>query len=457
VTLAARLIVRSLLMLVGSLAVIGVGTGVLLHAERLRALDRTLLEAAHASAHPDPGGSWDVEYSRSDVHLQIWTPEEAPLPRAWIEDALTDEQPRTYDLDGRRTLVLVAEEPAAGEPGSVPVEPEAEHHETHYLVVASAVRPTLAQSIGSFATAYAGVALLVALLAVAVQRRLVLGALAPLAWAQSEVAIVVKPGQGARVTEEGPAEVRTLLRAVNALLDRLDEAAHAQARFTAEAAHELRTPVTSLLGQLEVTLRRPRPTDEYRACLESLLEEVQGLRRLVEGLTDLARLDGGDPGVARSLRWADVVTAAVERCRSSAGGAGTTLELDVQCGDVAVVGHQALLEAAVGNLVSNALSYGAGRVRVAATREADGLRVDVRDDGPGVPAAEWEGLFDRFARGRSARRSNPEGLGLGLPFAREVARRHGGDCWIEEPEGGGCLAALTVGAEAWTAGAPPAG
>jgi len=119
-------------------------------------------------------------------------------------------------------------------------------------------------------------------------------------------------GEGKRLTETGPVEVRSLLAAVNDLLERLDAAHHAQACFTAEAAHELRTPVTAMLGELDVALRGAPAPDGYRQVLVSTRDEVARLRRLVEGLTALARIDAGQVDQGRErVRAAELAAQAL--------------------------------------------------------------------------------------------------------------------------------------------------
>jgi two-component system OmpR family sensor kinase len=232
---------------------------------------------------------------------------------------------------------------------------------------------------------------------------------------------------------------------MNALLDRLDAAHRAQVRFTADAAHELRTPVTAMLGEIEVALRRSRGAEEYRDVLESVREEVERLRGLVEGLLALARVDAGQ--VEQGLEPAGAVALAEEAAAHERPGlvrAGCAFELDAQ-GDADLRVHTALVEAALANLLRNAAAYAAGApVILRVVPEPDRVVFQVDDRGPGVPPGERDAVFDRFTRTGEGRRRNRAGLGLGLPLAREVARRHGGECWIEAAPDGGCRAVLTL-------------
>ncbi len=434
-TLAGRLVARGTAVTIGALLVVGVATGALLHATQVRALDRALLAAAHAEAHPQPDGRWEVERGRSPVEVWLAEPGDARVPRDLWAEALAARGPTFAEVGDRRLLLLVAE----------PEHDDDDEDHDHVVVAAAAQRPTLRRTIGVFSLTYAAVALLAALGGALLQRRVVRRALAPLEQAREEAARATGHGAGARLTAQGPAEVRTLIEAMNALLSRLDVAFGAQARFTAEAAHELRTPVTVMLGELDVTLRRARTPEAYREALLTVRESVERLRALVEGLNLLARIDAGQ---AEQLREptdaAEVARRAAAAEARALEAAGCPLSIEIAADPVLRV-HGALVESALGNLLRNAAAYAPGGP-VTLRVEADATRATftVDDSGPGVPPDAREALFDRFARGGEARRRHRAGLGLGLPLAREVARRHGGDCRLESAPGGGCRAVLTL-------------
>jgi signal transduction histidine kinase len=418
--------------LVGALVVVGVGTGVVLHTREVRALDQALLAGALGRAHPEVSVEVEVEHTRSPVDAWLVRPQDARVPADAVPRALANEGPLFIDHRDDR-LVLV------------PFEVEHVRGESHGLAAAAAPRVTLVRSVGAFALIYALIAALVAGVAMLVQRRAVRRAFDPLDRTREEAARVIGLGDGARLTEAGPIEVRALVAAMNALLDRLAASHQAQARFTAEAAHELRTPVTAMLGELDVTLRAPREAAEYRQALESTREEVARLRHLVEGLTALARIDAGqiDHGRER-LRATELAAGALALEAKDLTAAGCSPRL-VVLDDPELDGHRALLSVALGNLLRNAARHAPGsEVVVHVARRGEHVLFTVDDAGPGVPAPEREALFDRFTRGREARRSDRSGLGLGLPIAREVARRHGGDCILDTSPRGGLRAALSV-------------
>ncbi len=221
-------------------------------------------------------------------------------------------------------------------------------------------------------------------------------------------------------------EYRRLVAVLNAMLDRLDRAFQAQRRFVADASHELRSPLTALKGDIEVSLRRERTPAEYREALERSREEVDRMTSLAENLLTLARADAGLP--AHQMKGVDVAELArrvVARAERSAAGAGVRLVL--QDAPAAARGDAALLERAVANLVENALKYSArGANVVVRSRSSDGVAmVEVEDDGPGIEVEHAEHVFDRFYRADAAR-SPGAGAGLGLPIARAIAEAHGG-------------------------------
>ena len=381
---------------IGALLAVGVVTGTALYVAQQRATDRALLAAA---------GAWGES---------VWT-SEAPtdgsitLRRVAAGPEADQELPSWHTADGRRVLRL-------------PVERGPEGDEVHASVEASAPAVTVTAAVGPFAAVYGLVSAIVALGSVAVHRALVVRALRPLSRARRDVSAVLGAGSGVRVVAEGPDEVRELLVATNALLDRLDVAFAAQTRFTASAAHELRTPVAALLGRLDVALRRPREEAEYLSTLAQTRDDVQQLGALVDGLLALTRLDAGQ-GTREPARPGELVADALRRERPGLDRAGCTVIVDLDCDDELSV-DRALAAASIANLLRNAAVHARGSaVSVRTERAGRFVRFVVEDRGPGV--ADPEGSFGG-SRG-----------GLGLRLAREVARRHGGDCAIE-PATAGC-------------------
>jgi signal transduction histidine kinase len=436
-SVARQVAVSGAAILIGALVVVGVGTGVVLHTRAVGALDQALLAAALGHAHPEVEVAVQVEHTRSPIEAWLARPEDPRVPGEAMRRALSGERPLFFDHRGPddrdQRIVLL------------PFEVERPDGESHGLAVAAAPRVTLGDSVGPFALVYSAIAALAAVVAMLLQGRSVRRAFRPLDRARDEAAAVLGHGQGARLTEAGPVEVRALVAAMNALLDRLQASHETQTRFTAEAAHELRTPVTTMLGELDVALRVPREAAEYRSTLESTREEVTRLRHLVEGLTALARIDAGqiDHGRER-LRATELAVGALRQEERGLALAGCRARLEVD-DDSEIDGHRALLEVALSNLLRNAARHApGGEVVMRVVRQEGQVSFIVDDAGPGVPEAERAVLFDRFTRGHDARRRDRSGLGLGLPLAREVARRHGGDCALGVSPLGGLRVTLSV-------------
>jgi two-component system, OmpR family, sensor kinase len=227
-------------------------------------------------------------------------------------------------------------------------------------------------------------------------------------------------------------ELRAVADAFNHMLDRLEDAFARQRRFVSDASHELRSPLTAIRGQLEVLARSEAPdAAEVRRVEELALAEMGRVERLIEDLLALARLDEGVGPAPRELAGdsflRELITATDERVEVGGLVAGT-LRVDPD-----------LIAQVLRNLIENARRHAgpSGRVSVSSAAVPGGLRVDVDDDGPGVPPAERERVFDRFHRSEAARERASGGSGLGLGIARSILAAHDGRIWIEgSPLGG---------------------
>lgn len=417
----------------GTLVVVGVATAMVLHGRQTTALDEALLIAAHGRAHPEVEVEVEVEHSRAPIEAWIVGPDDRRIPTSLARDAFRAEAPLYATLGDERVVLL-------------PFEVEGrEGEEREELAAAAAPAVTLARGVGPFAGVYALLAALAALIATFVQRRVVRRAFAPVDRARERASRVTGFGADQRLDEEAPVEIQPLLVALNGLLERLDRSHRAQSRFTAEAAHELRTPVTAMLGELDVTLRSPRSAEAYRTVLASMRYDVLRLRQLVEGLTALTRLDADDLGRTKELvRVGEVASNALAAEAATLRAAGNTVTVKLE-DDPELEANRSLVEAALGNLLRNAARHAPGcDVVLQVARRGDFAELVVDDAGPGVDDADREALFDRFVRGGRARELDPQGLGLGLAITREVARRHGGDCVLERSPLGGLRARLTL-------------
>jgi two-component system, OmpR family, sensor kinase len=238
-----------------------------------------------------------------------------------------------------------------------------------------------------------------------------------------------------RAQVEGSAEQRSLAATFNDMTAQLERLVRSQRDFVADASHQLRTPLTGL--RLRVEAARAESADpEVREDLDAALLELDRLGRMVEELLQLSRAgERGEQGERTAL--SALAGAAAERWR--AGAAEQRRELTVtgddrgDCAWLSRVDGDRILDA----LVENALAYSPPGTPVEIAAVAGGL--EVRDRGPGLGAAEAEQVFERFHRGDAGRRGGP-GTGLGLPIARELARRWGGDVTLRARAGGGTIA-----------------
>jgi len=234
-------------------------------------------------------------------------------------------------------------------------------------------------------------------------------------------------------------ELRALAEAFNHMLDRLDEAFTRQRRFVSDASHELRSPLTAVRGQLEVLARSEHPdAAEIRRVERLVLAELARVERLVESLLALARLDEGQLPERRQID-----AAALLEELAAAAPAG------VRVGELAagrLDGDPDLVARVVRNLLENARRHAGpdGQVLLSSTSTGERLRITVDDDGPGIPPAERERVFDRFHRSDAARDRAAGGSGLGLAISRQIAAAHGGRIWAEDSPLGGARLCLEL-------------
>ena len=238
-----------------------------------------------------------------------------------------------------------------------------------------------------------------------------------------------------------PEELRPLADSLNALLARLDEALSAQRRFTADAAHELRTPLAAL--KLQVGLAKRAHDDAERASAMTELEAgVDRASHLVEQLVTMARLEPESPD--RRNEEVDLAALAREAIVARATLAGDKrIDLGLtRAAAAAVRGDPAMLAMLIGNLLDNALRYtpAGGRIDIAVDAAPDGVHLSVIDTGPGIAPADRERVFERFHRGRMQDNGQGTGSGLGLSIVRRIANAHDATVTLGEGADGRGLA-----------------
>jgi signal transduction histidine kinase len=217
-------------------------------------------------------------------------------------------------------------------------------------------------------------------------------------------------------------------------------------RFTADAAHELRTPLASMRTEAEVALQAPRSPERDERVLVDLLEEMDRLTRLVTQLLFLCREDAGVPtGTLPSVRLDEIVRDVSNHMQVMAGEKGVALELrDVpQC---RVLGDADRLRQLCFNVLDNAVKYTppGGLIRVAEECADGSVRLVVADSGVGIPAEHLPRVFDRFYRVDPSRSREHDGTGLGLSICRAIADAHHGRLEIASGPGGGTTVVLTL-------------
>ena len=297
------------------------------------------------------------------------------------------------------------------------------------LTVAVNLRPGT-QFLYAFATA------LVLICAIWVGATLVLSAwavrrsLSPIRRLSQQAARIQPDDLAVRLPEQGiDRELREFTHTFNGMLGRVQTAYQQMEGFNADVAHELRTPLATLISGAEVILSSPRSEQELREVLESNLEELEGLKALVNDMLFLARADGGEP--AGDLQEVDVrreVARVAEYYEAALDEAGVSLTAH---GAATLMANPRLLRRAIANLLSNAIRatpHGRGIDLYCITRQ-DEIEIRVRNPGAPIAAHALPRIFDRFYRGDDARSRRADGHGLGLAIVRAIARMHGGNAF----------------------------
>src|SRR5580658_2644555 len=244
-----------------------------------------------------------------------------------------------------------------------------------------------------------------------------------------------------RILPEGyPFELASLASTFNQMLDRLEESFERISRFSADIAHDLRTPVNNIRGEAEVALARSRTAGEYREVIESFLEEAVRLSDLIGDLLFLARSESPLTHLRREpVDVSELLGGVQEYYEASAADGGVSLTTTVVDKPVIAELDRTLLQRAVGNLVSNALANTppGGAVVMGTRADPSTICIEVSDTGVGIPAEALPKVFDRFFRVDSSRSQGSGGTGLGLAIVQSIVQLHGGNVqiWSQPGEG----------------------
>ena len=224
-------------------------------------------------------------------------------------------------------------------------------------------------------------------------------------------------------------------------LERLEGSFTRLSQFSADLAHELRTPIANMLGEAQVTLTRERSAKEYRTVIESTAAECERLSGIIDNLLFLARAESAEQQIERSLFNG---RAALEKIATFYQPSAEDRHIDITCsGDAEIFADPMLFNRAAGNLVENGLRFtprgGSIRISVSATETAS--KVLVSDSGSGIAPEHLPRVFDRFYRADPSRSSS--GTGLGLALVKSIVDLHGGTAAIESEPGRGTSVTLS--------------
>ena len=239
-------------------------------------------------------------------------------------------------------------------------------------------------------------------------------------------------------------EVR-LVMDIDDMIDRLSGLLSAQRVFIAHAAHELRSPLSALYGELALALRRSRDADEYRAAIREALDSTRQLKGLAEDLLAVARLGTAAPPPAEATDVRHVVDEAKRVVLQVEGP--TRIRMDVNGRSRPVLAGERDLVRLFRNLIENAVRHSPpnGAIVISIADDDDGhVAVTIADDGPGVPEADRGRIFTPFYQGTTVPTASGAEVGLGLTIARGIARAYGGDVTLDPEDGGGACFRVTL-------------
>jgi two-component system OmpR family sensor kinase len=450
--LRRRLAVWHAVVIAGILGTTGVVTDTLLGRALQQQLDASLIALAEteaASALDDPSGA---------IHLHLTGPAGRPLPLRALDKLaqIVDAEGRVLERNaalGERTLpagpallgrlrgsevVVETAEIAPGELvriASLPIEVGGAFR--YVVQVGASLAPQRAfLRTARLVIVVAGAAVVAAVIAVGLG--LTRSALRPVDTLIRGARHIGAGSMTERLPEPGTEdEIGRLASTLNDMLARVAQAVEAERRFTTDAAHELRSPLSRLRAALEIALRRARSAAEYEAVLRSALEEAVGLSALADDLLTLARLDAAGRSAASALTLDDAVAGMVGPRRAEAEARGLTLQVDLAAAaQVRISAHD--LTQLLRNLLDNAFKFSStgGRVVVRTAMEDATAVLRVSNTGPGIPAADLPHVFERFYRG-AGRAADASGVGLGLAICRAVTEAYGGRIAAESsPERG---------------------
>jgi heavy metal sensor kinase len=424
----------------------------LLHATFSRALSRqfedTLAADARAVANlaeATRDGGWELEpdalaamaRSQGGTSFAIWAQDGTLIARS--PDVGNNDLPHIPELDrpvvrglrlpgGERALLYEALEPSGGEDGSSQWVTVAVARETGELDSVTALLWAMLVVSGLVTLVLAALVALVAI------RR----GLAPLGALSSRLEEIDGARLDLRLPEEDlPEELRPVMRTLNQLLSRLEEAFGRERQFSADVSHELRTPLAGLRSILEVSAMRERSAPEYQRAISQALEVVQQMHGLVESLLLLARLEARQAAVElQEFRLRDFVDECFAPFEPRARARALRFENQVAEETIASSDREKL-RVTLSNLLSNATEYTETGGSITVTSESTrGVLLEVEDSGPPIPEAALQRIFERFYRLDTSRTGTGEHCGIGLALVHSLCTVLGLSVWVENRPGG---------------------
>jgi two-component system OmpR family sensor kinase len=398
--------------------------------------------------HEAPPGTAGPSFERLDKFVQIVTGDGEPLARsATLGTARLPLSERARQSLRREQIIYETVENFGDEPIrmiSVPMRVGAGHYAVQVAGSLDDARAIMHAARWLFLSVAAAILAAVAATGALLARR----ALVPIDHIVTRARRIGEASLAGRLPHPGKSdEIGRLVDTLNDMLGRIEKSFEMQRHFTADASHELMSPLSRLRAELEVTLRRPRNIAEYEESLRSCLEEVERLSWLTEELLSLARLDSGEGREAATepALLAPIVEKAMQRLEDEARRSHVTMVLEPRSA-VLVTASPAVVSVAVSNVLHNAVKFCGTGGRVSVNVDVDGRDavVEVSDTGPGVGAEEIPLIFERFHRGSGPRAAGAPGVGLGLAICRALVERQGGRISVASTPGRGATFAIRL-------------
>ena len=245
------------------------------------------------------------------------------------------------------------------------------------------------------------------------------------------------------LTDQSSIEIEQLTNAFNEMLERLSNTFAAQRQFSANAAHELRTPLAVMRTKLEVFEKNKKPSDtDYQETVNMIRMQTSRLSHVIDILLEMTDLQSAQKQDLISL--ADMTEEVI--CDLTAVAEKKKITISQNPGTAEIIGNDTLVYRAIYNLVENAIKYNntGGKVTVSIKEDSEFASVIVSDNGPGIEQEDWQHIFEPFFRIDKSRSRDMGGAGLGLALVKEIARQHGGDVYVVQSSKNGTQIALKL-------------